>query len=245
MIAFPPIMRPPLQSPCLLIGLVLGIFTLMIAACAAHRAPVPVFWDGTDALVYRGTLSKAANERVFQLYKKARFKPHLLKITSDGGDVVLGMDLGDWVFQNHLDVEIVDRCLSSCANYVFTAAKVKYLNPDAILMWHGGAHQQNLEKQYQALGPAGMASWDAWKRREDAFFLKIGVRQTITTYGQTVADPGPAQYSMGYDYSIADLEKFFGIANIVEKGGAWRWRELRPEIVSPIRRVAVATLTPP
>ena len=82
-------------------------------------------------LVYRGALSEAANQRLFELYVKTKPRPRLLKVTSGGGDITLGMDLGEWVFQNGLDVEVVDHCFSSCANYVFTAAKAKYLNPCA------------------------------------------------------------------------------------------------------------------
>ena len=65
-------------------------------------------------LVYRGSLSSEANKRVFELYDKAIVKPQLLRITSEGGDVNLGMDLGEWIFRNQLDVEIVDHCFSSC-----------------------------------------------------------------------------------------------------------------------------------
>jgi hypothetical protein len=65
-------------------------------ACGPVRPPVAVSLEEPDILVYKGGLSKEANERLFKLYKNARVKPHLLKITSGGGDIDLGMDLGEW-----------------------------------------------------------------------------------------------------------------------------------------------------
>jgi hypothetical protein len=197
--------------------------------------------EGSNALVYQGTLSKAANERIFKFYENARIKPQLLKLSSDGGDINLGMDLGDWVFRNHLDVEIIDRCFSSCANYVFSAGRVKFLNPGSMLLWHGGAHQQDLEDQLRQLNitrEEGKAYLDSSRKREDAFFKRIGVDPAITTYGQTAVHIDHSKNTAGYDYNIEDMAKF-GITHVTEKGGSWRWRELHPECRWLIVRVEV------
>ena len=216
------------------------IFTslLMLTACGPRRTPINVFLEQPDTLVFEGSMSKEANERIFKLYKNAKVKPQILKISSGGGDVDLGMDLGDWVFRNHLDVEVVHYCLSSCANYVFTAARKKILNPDSMLFWHGGAHQPDIEVQFRKLGVAGKASWEAWIAREDAFFKTIGVNSSVTTYGQTAKHVVRTRTASGYDYSIEDMQKF-GITNILEKDGPWRWRELRPENAFVVDRIEV------
>nr|MBF4275583.1 peptidase [Vibrio anguillarum] len=49
-------------------------------------------------LKYYGTISYELNEKLFKLYEEAKVKPSTLYIESDGGDVELGMDLGDWVY---------------------------------------------------------------------------------------------------------------------------------------------------
>ena len=218
----------------------LGAGFLTLAACLGAK-PITVRLEDPATLVYQGTLSAAANARVFELYEQATPKPRLLKMTSGGGDITLGMELGEWVFRNGLDVEVVDHCFSSCANYVFTAAKAKYLNPDAILMWHGGAYQQSLEEQIKPFGEQGQTALTSWRTREDAFFKTIGVDQSITTYGQTASRP---KSLFPYDYSIEDLSKF-GVRNVIEKGGVWRWRELRPEFQSQIFRVDVTLPSEP
>jgi len=211
---------------------------VLLTGCALSRQSSKVYWEQPGALVYQGGLTKAANERIFELYAGARVKPRLLKITSGGGDIHLGMDLGEWVFENALDVEVVDHCFSSCANYVFSAGKAKILNPDAILLWHGGAYQPGLEQQLKDSGEAGKSFLDAWRTRETSFFKTIGVNQSITTYGQIAPHVVRPQNTAGWDFSVEDMTKL-GITNVVEKGGPWRWREMRPEYQPMVFRVEV------
>jgi hypothetical protein len=173
------------------------------------------------------------------LFDTAEIKPELLRITSSGGDVNLGMDLGEWVFGHHLDVEIVGYCFSSCANYVFLAGRTKVLNPDSILLWHGGSLQKGNEEELVRLaGERGKEYFDSWRKREDAFFRTIHIDQRILTYGQTASHVKLPGTAVGYDYSVEDMAKF-GVINVVEKTGNWRWRELKPEFTSMVARVEV------
>ena len=45
------------------------------------------------------------------------------------------------------DVEIVDYCVSSCANYVFVAARTKRVLPGGAVAWHGNALQHDAVAQ--------------------------------------------------------------------------------------------------
>jgi len=213
----------------------IGAGILVLTGCLHTKPSITIFQESPETLVYQGSLSQEANLRLFEIYAKATPRPRLLKVTSGGGDITLGMDLGEWVFRNGLDVEVVDHCFSSCANYVFTAAKAKYLNPDAVLMWHGGAYQRSLETQIEPFGEKGKTALTSWRTREDAFFKTIGVNQSITTYGQTESG---LEKMVPFDYSIEDMAKF-GVTNVIQKGGTWRWRELRPEFQSQIVRMPV------
>ena len=94
-------------------------------------------------LIYQGEITEASNNAIFSLFNDAEFKPRRLVISSNGGEIGVGMDLGRWVKHNKLDVEVKGACASSCANYVFPAANTKYLRKDSILMWHGSAWQSN------------------------------------------------------------------------------------------------------
>ncbi len=215
------------------------VFIFVSLCVASEKTPkTTVILDPSGALVYKGWLSKEANTRLFKLYEKAKVKPQLLQIRSGGGDVHLGLDLGEWVFRHRLDVEVLDQCVSSCANYVFTAGRRKILNPDSIVAWHGGAYQSDMEQQLKALGKNGENFLKAWRLREDAFFKTVGVDGTITVYGQNAPHVVRPSGTVGFDYSLEDMTRF-GLINIVEKDGPWRWRELRPEVQAQVLRVEV------
>lgn len=130
------------------------------------------------------------------------------------------MDLGEWVYDKGLDVEIKNIAFSSAANYVFTAGKTKYLHKDSMVGWHGGVTQDNdnffmklFMKKYLEEG----------KKREKEFFEKIKVDQKSTVYGQR---PEFDQYSekqnyVGWTYSLEAMEQL-GIKNIKLLDGEWK-----------------------
>lgn len=64
----------------------------------------------------------------------------MLRLTSSGGEVEAAIRLAGWIYTNKIDIEVVDYCLSSCANYLFTAAFQKTILPGAVVAWHGNYH---------------------------------------------------------------------------------------------------------
>lgn len=189
-----------------------------LGACALQPSTVPgtqVSRSG-NTLHYSGYLSAEANAQAAALHDPAVKR---LVIRSRGGDIDLGMELGRWVFDQGLDVEVDGYCLSSCANYVFPAGHNKILAPDSQLGWHGGATQAEMrfataaeEQAYQAyIGPA--------RAREADFFRHIGVEVASTTYGQR-AEFAPFAECAGWRYSIEAM-RHFGIGQVVLSGGRW------------------------
>ena len=87
-------------------------------------------------LVYEGAITKELNQNVFEAFRNADTKPKKLMISSPGGEIGLGMELGEWVREHNLDIEVANLCASSCANYVFTAANLESSNPSEVsLIW--------------------------------------------------------------------------------------------------------------
>ncbi|MCF4009639.1 hypothetical protein [Rheinheimera sp. UJ63] len=84
-------------------------------------------------LIYQGEITETSNNAIFSLFNNAEFKPNRLVISSNGGEIGAGMDLGRWIKDNKLDVEVKGVCASSCANYVFPAAHTKYLRKNSVL----------------------------------------------------------------------------------------------------------------
>lgn len=149
-------------------------------------------------LNYIGYLDEDANRRLFDLYDGLKVKPTTLAIRSRGGDVVIGMALGEWIYAHKLAVKVTEFCLSSCANYVFTAGGRKIVSSNAMIGFHGGLSSVDFsiggskKAAYDAMSAAEKAAFMAGLKREQqpqldretAFFKTIGVRQALTTYGQ-------------------------------------------------------------
>jgi hypothetical protein len=182
-----------------------------------------------ETVTYRGTLTGAG----LSALRHAAADPEVtaLLIESTGGEIVVGMDFGNWVVDRELDV-IVDRaCLSSCANYVFTAGRKKEILPGAVVAWHGSAKQPGLLEQLHRIVEQDIASQRLSPRKEryelkrarranidyltraiykqDEFFYRIGVDEYVTRVGND-------KYGVrGFFYLSVDDMAVFGIDNVV------------------------------
>jgi hypothetical protein len=100
---------------------------------------------------------------------------------------MVGMDFGEWVYERSLDIIVNDVCLSSCANYVFTAGRRKLILPGGFVAWHGNAHLSSLEDKISALPEEvqtdAQVRMRTWRAREDAFYRRIGVSECLARIG--------------------------------------------------------------
>lgn len=226
------------------------VIVLSLTACASreneqHQEDKTEFAGLKNGdLVYEGPITKALNQDVFEAFDKADTKPRRLIISSPGGDIGLGMDLGEWVNEHNLDVEVSNLCASSCANYVFTAANRKYLRKNSILIWHGSAWQENWNTS--ELPESFFSEYlTPMRERETIFFEKLGVDNLLTIYGQTNNTMWQhlllffGQYNTGWDYSLEDMNRF-GISNIILIDKEWDWRKYRPNKSNKVMRVNIS-----
>ena len=179
-----------------------------------------------NRLIYSGEITKEANQKLFQVYESQEQKPTLLSINSRGGDIYDGVELGTWVFDNNNSVFIDNICASSCANYVFPAAKRKILLKNSILVWHGSTFQKSMDDMVRE----GHKGFLALRKKEENFFKKIDVDYRITIYGIDKIEQHHFWYASlfnktmaGFDYSLEDLRKF-GITGIILEDKEWDWR---------------------
>jgi len=121
-----------------------GSFLFDPASWAETEARISL--DG-DTISYEGTLAGGGFERLARRYEASDEPIRWLRISSAGGEVNAAMDFGEWIFARRLNVRVYDRCLSSCANYVFTAGIVKVIEAGAIVAWHGSAIQSEEESR--------------------------------------------------------------------------------------------------
>ena len=82
--------------------LVVGCTSLNNAGESSQNAEIYVGIKNGN-LIYQGKITEASNNAIFSLFNDAEFKPSRLVISSNGGEIDAGMDLGRWVKDNKLD----------------------------------------------------------------------------------------------------------------------------------------------
>lgn len=209
------------------------ITTLLISSSLV--AETEVFLGG-DEIFYMGSLTSEANAKVFELYKNSINKPGTLSITSLGGDIEVGMELGEWLVERKMHIKVEDYCMSSCANYIFPAGVNKYIGNKALVAFHGGAHSESFisndestlasfpedkrESVKKAMDEALRIHREKTGKREAEFYKKIGVSKSINTLGQLGKYSNYGSDYNGWYYSLEDLEKF-GVNNLIVIDGPW------------------------
>lgn len=192
--------------------------------------------DADNTIVYEGDITAQANTRAMELFEQAPSPPRRLLITSNGGKLMEGLDLAEWIVRQQLDVEVGEQCLSSCANYIFPAGRTKWLRRDSVLVWHGSAWQASLD----AMADPNHADYAPLlvetRRRETQFFADLDVDNLITIYGQTTGRRFRLRRAVGFDYALSDLKRF-GITNIELIDGEWNWRTHKPKNADRVIRV--------
>jgi len=159
-----------------------------------------------------------------------------LIIASSGGEINAGMKMGEWVFDNGVDIVVERMCMSSCANYVFTAGHRKTINSNSIVAWHGsilqerGLSDEDVRKavhdsygklpennrnniDLEALISRSIEQMRDYRResaeRQERFFGKIGVDEQICRVG--TEKYGAEDF---FALSVKDMERF-GVRNVV------------------------------
>ncbi len=197
--------------------------TILLACLCCLPLHTVAAGEGGDATAaYRGAISVENNAGFFA--RVAGQPLRRLLIDSGGGDVAAAIELADWVHARQLDITVTGVCLSSCANYVFPAARRKEIRPGAIVAWHGNYHhlaETGLWRDDVALRmrrdgedeqtatryvQAQMARLVALERD---FFARIGVDEQVCWIGKQPPYHVPDYYFL----SVVDMARF-GITGV-------------------------------
>ena len=195
-----------------------SIFGLLWIAANASAVNQPL----VETAYYNGPIDQA-NNRVF--FEKVAGKPiKRLIISSPGGEVAAAIELGLWVVDHRLNVEVPDTCLTACANYVFPAGHHKVIRPGAIVAWHGNYHHlkqtglwkddidsrmTRYDEDADTASQRISAEVDRLVRMERDFFRRIGVDDTLCWVGKMPPYNAPNYYFL----SAHDMARF-GMANV-------------------------------
>ncbi len=148
-----------------------------------------------------------------------------LWVESDGGYVEAGHQIGRLIRQRGLKVVVTGACISSCANYLFTAGKQRAIRSEGFVVWHGSTFQKDgreFDKCGRVRSSLDDSIWtpdeiaerrqdaDGVKRRQQAdleFFATVGVDEYITRVGQ---EP---RFFGNFTLIVQDMA-FFGLTGV-------------------------------
>lgn len=162
-----------------------------------------------DAVVFTGQINQQSAAAFLSLLQDPGI--HRLVITSRGGMVTAALDMALAIHQRQLDIEVPTACHSSCANYIFPAARRKIAGGPKAVAWHGNMTHVLYRLQ------TGQASWNeemtaaAYQlaAREAEFFSRIGVDGFVCWFAKTA----PYDVDDFYALSADDMQRF-GIAHV-------------------------------
>ncbi|MCG9625544.1 hypothetical protein L1D34_11905 [Vibrio mediterranei] len=174
-----------------------------------------------STLIFDGPISGDSVLEALRVVRNSGANIEKIRITSPGGDVPSGIELGYFIKENNLDVEVDKLCFSACANYVIPAAKTVLIKKGSLIGWHGGPRQSD------ELWQASVSSTDKeelmtfisrLREKEEVFFEYVDVDPDITVYGQTSSKKCQlTEETHGWYYSKSDLAKM-GVTNVVIEG---------------------------
>jgi hypothetical protein len=203
-----------------------------VFACAvlaqANSPPAATVERSGDAVIFNGQI----NGRSVEEFKRALQDSGItrLVITSRGGGVAAALDMAVAVHERGLDIDVPTACLSSCANYVFPAARRKIMARPGAVGWHGNmTHVLYLQQSGQSSwSESEMRSARELALREAGFFHRIGVDGFVCWFAKIE----PYNVDDFYYLSREDMERF-GIRDVIP-------RDARPEPdTAQIRKVIV------
>jgi hypothetical protein len=207
----------------------------------ARAEPAAVRVEG-DTAYYTGNFSKASTSAFDAAVAGVRRgQITRLVISSGGGDTVAGRQVGRWVRDMAVVVEVDVICFSSCADYVFPAGRARVIRADGFVGWHGNERQFEVLAARQGvsladelgkyapkeLAPTQRAAFVqeflrslATTRPDEAdFYARLGLSDAfaVCAVGDVLERrPGYAG-QIGWGFSLADMARL-GLTNTVYLG---------------------------
>ena len=211
----------------------------------AASADPPVVEVRGDTVYYTGGFRNATSH-VFDaaVANLRRGQVTRIVIRSGGGETVAGRNVGRWVRDMALVVEVDQICFSSCADYVFPAGRARVIRSGAFVGWHGNERQfvvlaerrgTTVEQEFMKLLPAPPTGPELDRFRSDvarevkqwregpfvdeqAFYRSLGIDDAFTVCAVgDVLDSRSTADTLGWGFSIADMARL-GLANTVYLG---------------------------
>ena len=184
------------------------VFVSLLIGCTTQPSPPPLV--SGESILIRGIITAETATEFRRELTQSKITRVLLD--SGGGDVESAIEIANLIKKHELDVDVIGKCYSSCANYLFPAGRTKTISELGIVAWHGNAHHLlYLHKTgRKPVNASDLAVLTRLTALESAFFDSIGVDQFICWFGKI--EPFNARNL--YFLSKRDMERF-GIREVM------------------------------
>ncbi|MFO1185046.1 MAG: hypothetical protein U1E56_09690 [Bauldia sp.] len=144
-------------------------------------------------------------------------------VSSGGGDSEPAIKIAEAIWRAHLDVVFFKACYSACANYLFLAARRKFLVDDVVAAWHGSPALFPVSRVGQ-LGEATRETVLQRIREHEDFLTSLG-EEKRAAFSRLMDEPPPRvratrsptslTFNRFWWYSDEDLCSRFKVEGIV------------------------------
>ncbi len=131
--------------------------------------------------------------------------------------MVEALRLAEFMHLHGISIYVDGLCASSCANYLFPAAKDKVIGPGALVGWHGSPASEHIDG-IETLNPEQRRAFDKSRQqmidRERRLFAELGIDPRLLCAGdRTIEHLG----ALGWTMPVASMAKF-GLRNVMSTG---------------------------
>jgi hypothetical protein len=136
-------------------------------------------------------------------------------LSSPGGSVASALDMVEHMGFDRQTIVVDGLCASSCANYLFLAARWKIVPEDSMVAWHGAPPDPRAWAPPVEMQPTAAAlAIDTMWRSED-FFVRVGVSDRVAREAPDGIDITTLQPGAFWTHSRASLEWRYGVGGIL------------------------------
>ncbi|HHG0699602.1 TPA: hypothetical protein ACPUGV_005070 [Klebsiella pneumoniae] len=96
-----------------------------------------------DTLYVDGNISKNDDKVLSEIIENHLIPVRTISINSGSGDIETAINIGRIIYDKGISIEVRRLCLSSCANYLFPAARNKIINYGSIIGFHGSPNSDD------------------------------------------------------------------------------------------------------
>ncbi len=181
-----------------------------------------------DTLYVDGNISKNDDKVLSEIIENSLIPVRTISINSGGGDIETAINIGHIIYDRGISIEVRRLCLSSCANYLFPAARNKIINYGSIIGFHGSPNSDD-SKLITTVDGARTSDpaitdkiFSEIRKTDKLFYNKINVSWMMPLCGQkeNIGDPDTGLST----YDEKDFAQF-GVKNISYTDGEMIWKK--------------------